>query len=802
MELAKDELLKSFDKLLDDLVEYNTRKVRQEEVNIRKLHHACMSAYTEDPINVALVAMKSEGKTWLATNVASLYPDKDILILRSVSAKTFTREVGEAAVFNEETERYETTIKNEATGEDTSVNDYLEYLKMQVRSDIEVDKKKKKLLEKALKDSKTKEEDRRKAGAELAALKEEEEIAAKDRKDARFKYDELKKRIVNLVDMRHRILVFLEEPSKEVWANLLSVLSHDAYYNVTKFVEGEGVKRVKTVVFEGFPAVIYCTSKTATTFGWGDLNTRFEVLEPNQSPLKYKEAIELSTRKLIDIDVDDKEDLDDLRGRLYAFISEVLFNNYKALAPFEITSLTSLVSKPESGSLMRTWQYFVKHLALEALWHYPVRPRLTLKNNTRVLIGREDLEHISNLYLNTLDLLAELNGLPTTALEFYVNVLLKVKERKDREEVTDSYIVRSDEARQALEAYILGNPKTSLKTHKMAVKRYVDVLKAAHMLDTDKDEEDKRAQVYILKVGFEDLLKFNGSGSTNGHTNGNILASLANPDQLRTRIFKLVTPTTKIEFYDDKKLVTYLSGVKYTKFLSEFNVLTIEPPYDAYIGDIVLCQAGYIEMPVTTSVTNSVTNSDTKLLLPQLPNSLPNIEAKNSPNISPATSVTNFIPTEKGHSVDDVTNLNNLDNSHHTSSAAGSSSHLPSGSSEAPAGSGVHLPADGVGVAHAPTPPTSKSKSRRVNPELIQGRVQSFISRLPISGVIAGPKWNDWSYLINSNFADLPQEEVVREFKKALDLGDLVTVPRPDELFAVAPATRQVNTDPEYDDIE
>ena len=135
----------------------------------------------------------------------------------------------------------------------------------------------------------------------------------------------------------------------------------------------------------------------------------------------------------------------------------------------------------------------------------------------------------------------------------------------------------------------------------------------------------------------------------------------------------------------------------------------------------------------------------------------------------------------------------------HTSSAAGSSSHLPSGSSGASAGSGVHLPADGVGVAHAPTPPGNKPSP---NPELVQGRVQSFISRLPISGVIAGPKWGDWSYLINSNFADLPQEELVREFKKALELGDLLVLSRSDGLFSVAPARRQVNTDPEYDNIE
>lgn len=114
---------------------------------------------------------------------------------------------------------------------------------------------------------------------------------------------------------------------------------------------------------------------------------------------------------------------------------------------------------------------------------------------------------------------------------------------------------------------------------------------------------------------------------------------------------------------------------------------------------------------------------------------------------------------------------------------------------------------DGLPTTHQPGGEAlSKSRSgvssgtTLINP-LIQGRVQSFISRLPISGVIAGPKWGDWSYLINSNFADLPQEELVREFKKALELGDLLVLSRSDGLFAVAPARRQDNTDPvDYDE--
>ena len=186
--------------------------------------------------------------------------------------------------------------------------------------------------------------------------------------------------------MRHKILVFLEEPSKEVWSNLLSLLSHDSYYTVSKFVEGSDVKYVKTVVFEGFPAVIYCTSRTTTTFGWGDLNTRFEILEPVQSMLKYQEAIELSTKNLLDITTDDKEELEDLKSSLYSLKSDISFRNMQGLAPFEIKNLTDLVAKPTAGSLMRTWTYFVKHIVLEALWHHEVRPTLTFGQETRVLV--------------------------------------------------------------------------------------------------------------------------------------------------------------------------------------------------------------------------------------------------------------------------------------------------------------------------------------------------------------------------------------------------------------------------------
>jgi len=73
-------------------------------------------------------------------------------------------------------------------------------------------------------------------------------ISPEEAREALF---DLEDRLYTLIDFRDKMLVFLDRPDPALWNELLSVLSHDKEHIVTSFVEGEGFKRNRRVVFQG-----------------------------------------------------------------------------------------------------------------------------------------------------------------------------------------------------------------------------------------------------------------------------------------------------------------------------------------------------------------------------------------------------------------------------------------------------------------------------------------------------------------------------------------------------------------------
>jgi len=117
--------------LLVDLIKDIRRDVKGEDRNISIIIYTCLSAYTPDPINLALVSPSSEGKTYLVVHVLSRFPQEDVWMYRQVSPKTFTRERGVLAIRTIENnkESFQTKVRNEFTGETMSVAAYLNYLR-------------------------------------------------------------------------------------------------------------------------------------------------------------------------------------------------------------------------------------------------------------------------------------------------------------------------------------------------------------------------------------------------------------------------------------------------------------------------------------------------------------------------------------------------------------------------------------------------------------------------------------------------------------------------------------------------
>ena len=153
---------------------------------MRQILYTAFSSYIgDDPLNLGILAPTSEGKTYAITESLQYFPDEDIMYVGQMSPKVLVRQKG--------------ILIDKKSGE--SLYDKVEKLRTRSR---ELKKKKR-----ATKDQN-----------EIDGLDEEIE---KIDEDIRKMHDNSK----TLIDLRGKILVFLEPPQYELWELLKPILSHD-----------------------------------------------------------------------------------------------------------------------------------------------------------------------------------------------------------------------------------------------------------------------------------------------------------------------------------------------------------------------------------------------------------------------------------------------------------------------------------------------------------------------------------------------------------------------------------------------
>jgi hypothetical protein len=141
-------------------------------------------------------------------------------------------------------------------------------------------------------------------------------IPLPDPNDKRDVEDEKKRKIIH-VDLRQKILIFLDQPHDQLLQRLRSLLSHDErdiILKITDKKEKYGLK-TKTVVIEGYPTVIFCTAK----FSMADQEkTRLLLLSPEINQEKLREAIALKIERESDRESFQKRMMEDPQRKFLA----------------------------------------------------------------------------------------------------------------------------------------------------------------------------------------------------------------------------------------------------------------------------------------------------------------------------------------------------------------------------------------------------------------------------------------------------------------------------------------------------
>ena len=164
----------------NDFFEYVIRTVKKtvkcEDALIRQILYTGLSSYIQDdPINLGIIAPTSEGKTYPVEECMKFFPKEDVYKVGSMSAKVLVRQKG-------------ILIDKDGNPIDQKIKDLT---------------KRRNLLE-----------DKKENKEEKFNILEEIQDLFEDAK--------------TLIDLRGKILVFLEPLQKEVWDILKPILSHDS----------------------------------------------------------------------------------------------------------------------------------------------------------------------------------------------------------------------------------------------------------------------------------------------------------------------------------------------------------------------------------------------------------------------------------------------------------------------------------------------------------------------------------------------------------------------------------------------
>ena len=134
------------------------------------------SAYSNNPLNLAINSPTGEGKNWVIKKVSEKFPEEDVLRLSGMTTK---------AVFHR---RGSYVIKNEQTGRYEPIDTMLEDIDFQIEEkQEEIERTKDKETKKGLR-------------AYIKSLEKDK--------------TELRARSKKLIDLSHKILIFLDTPPK------------------------------------------------------------------------------------------------------------------------------------------------------------------------------------------------------------------------------------------------------------------------------------------------------------------------------------------------------------------------------------------------------------------------------------------------------------------------------------------------------------------------------------------------------------------------------------------------------------
>ena len=380
------------------------REARQEDRLVRQILYAMLSAYTNNPINLAINSPTGEGKSYVLTKVAEMFPEEDVIFLSHMTEKALFHRPGDYVIRNEE--GHYVSIDHRKDEINSAIQD----------KENEIERTPDKNL---------------KQGLEWTIRELE-----KDKKD-------LYKGSKKVIDLSHKILIFLDTPSIELFNAVMPLLSHDKYEVEYEYTDTHDGIKTRSNIIRGWPSVIYAAAVDYSYHErWPEIQRRFIITNPKMTTEKYDDAINCISEKFgvpdfvyqkTNVSDREKEDvrliIRTIRGEILEMSRRFDHGRNNVIIPYN-ECIRSLLPR-NSASDMTLVRLLYTFLSLLASINIQQRPRLSIFNRSDLTMRTFPFASFNDLN-GALSVIEYMNGVRPYVLEWFYNVFVGSYNRRDK----------------------------------------------------------------------------------------------------------------------------------------------------------------------------------------------------------------------------------------------------------------------------------------------------------------------------------------------------------------------------------
>lgn len=463
------------------------REAKKEDRLVKQLLYTMLSAYTNNPINLAINAPSGEGKSHTIGKVAEKFPEADVIVYAGMSDKALFHRRGELVVKNEKGQ-YQ-SIEETIEKIDSDIQDKENEIAMTTNRDLK------------------------------QGLRHQISQLQKSKK-------ELMKDAKKLIDLQHKILIFLDTPSPKLFEAMMPLLSHDKYEIDYDYVDTSNGIKTKSNVLRGWPAVIFAQAIDYSHYQrFPEIQRRFIVTNPKMSIEKYREAIGLTSLRFGVPDfvyqaevvsdgekVKAREIIQSFKERTLDIAARYPPGKHNVFIPFSEGIAKALPSQKAFD--MTTANRFFTFLSLLPIINYDQRPRLIIRKE-----GSPDMQMIPMATFQDLQesmfLMEYANGVRPYILEWFNEVFLPAFQKKTE---PDSRGDRQ-ETRIALTTEQLTEATYEKQKKKLSTKQiqenFINPLVNQGYIEKADSEIDKRSNIYYPVINVKQKKLFDSDQSNN-----------------------------------------------------------------------------------------------------------------------------------------------------------------------------------------------------------------------------------------------------------------------------------------------